>query len=455
MLGHSTSSPGFEDLHYPLSVLENPGQASIRLTLFEHIFNGMTLRQAALVLVLVLGTYSPALASPAQNLFDQATFLIGFYYNGPARVPHFRELRRQYQPQLDQLCAAHGERCGFDQARKVIVRILQDIADPFMVLMTSQQLVDDRRLGAGRGPAAPRIGVWVRETPRGLVVSEAFPGEPAFEAGLRRGDLITQVEGQPATLAGLASAETSRNPFGLSYSRQGSAHSVILAPRVAEVAMRPRLEVTGNIAYLRVYHLFSSEQFSPAEYIHTAARRAEEAGARGMVIDLRDALSGYDSEALLAATAFTGQGGFIYDRRFVGLDETHTVEGGRLFVQPEGEQKEELIVLQQPHLTRLPVVVLVNRNTINSTEMLAYFLQAAGRARVVGEPTAGALGMSGSAQGPLINGEFITVSSLRMRHLDGTAFPLKVTPDVLVEDDPLALVAGRDLALERALELLR
>ncbi|WP_337869162.1 S41 family peptidase [Meiothermus sp.] len=405
--------------------------------------------------VLVLGMVSPALASPAQDLFDQATFLIGFYYNGPAKVPNFRELRRQYQPQLDQLCAAERERCGFDKARQVIGRIVQDIADPFTVLMTREQLIDDQRYGAGLGPAAPRIGVWVRETPRGLVVSEAFPGEPAFEAGLRRGDLITQIGGQPATLARLTAAETARNAFSLSYSRQGSARTLSLTPRVAEATMQPRLEINNNIAYLRIYHLYSSDEYSTAERIHDAARRAEQAGARGMVIDLRDALTGYDSEALLGASAFTGKGGFIYDRRFQGQDETHTVESGKLFVQAEGGDKEEQSAVEQPYLARIPVVVLVNRNTINSAEMLAYFLQAAGRAKVVGEPTAGALGMSGSAEGPLLNGEFIAVSSLRMRNLDGSPFPLKITPDVVVEDNLEALFAGRDVALERALEMLR
>jgi carboxyl-terminal processing protease len=398
---------------------------------------------------------SPALASPAQDLFDQATFLIGFYYNGPARVAHFRELRRQYQPQLDQLCASERDRCSFDKARQVIARIVQDIGDPFTMLLTRNQLIDDQRYGAGLGPADPRIGVWVRETPRGLVVSEAFPGEPAYEAGLRRGDLITQISGQPATLGRLSSAETARNAFSLSYSRQGNTRTVNLTPRVAEATMRPRLEINNNIAYLRIYHLYSSNDYSTAERIHDAARRAEQAGVRGMVIDLRDALTGYDSEALLGAAAFIGKGGFIYDRRFQGQDETYTVESGKLFVQPEGGEKEQQSTLQRPYLARIPVVVLVNRNTFNSAEMLAYFLQAAGRARVVGEPTAGALGMSGSAEGPLINGEFIAVSSLRMRNLDGSPFPLRLTPDIPVVDDLDALIAGRDVVLERALELLR
>jgi carboxyl-terminal processing protease len=415
----------------------------------------MALRHALVSGMVVLGLAGSALASPAQDLFDQATFLIGFYYNGPAKVPPFRELRRQYQPELDRLCASEGNRCGFDKAKQVIERIVRDIADPFTVLVTRDQLIDDERYGAGLGPAAPRIGVWVREAPRGLVVSEAFPGEPAYEAGLRRGDLITQIADQPATLARLNAAEAARSPFGLRYSRQGTARSVTLTPRVAEATMQPRLEVNNNIAYLRIYHLYSSENYSTAQLIHDAARRAEQAGARGMVIDLRDALTGYDSEALLGAAAFTGKGGFIYDRRFQGQDETHTVENGKLYVQPEGAEKEEQNALGRPYLARIPVVVLVNRNTFNSAEMLAYFLQAAGRAKVVGEPTAGALGMSGGAEGPLINGDFIAVSSLRMRNLDGSPFPLKVSPDVVVEDDLEALIAGRDRVLERALEMLR
>ncbi len=415
----------------------------------------MALRHALLSGMAAFALVGSAVASPAQDLFDQATFLIGFYYNGPAKVPPFRELRRQYQPELDRLCASEGNRCGFDKAKQVIERIVRDIADPFTVLVTRDQLIDDERYGAGLGPAAPRVGVWVRELPQGLVVSEAFPGEPAYEAGLRRGDLITQIAGQPATLARLLAAEAARSPFSLSYSRQGVARTVTLSPRVAEATMQPRLEINNNVAYLRIYHLYSSDSYSTAQRVHEAARRAEQAGARGMVIDLRDALTGYDSEALLAAAAFTGTGGFIYDRRFQGLDETHTVENGKLYVQPEGAEKEEQSALERPYLARIPVVVLVNRHTYNSAEMLAYFLQAAGRARVVGEPTAGALGMSGSAEGPLINGDFIAVSSLRMRNLDGSPFPLKVSPDVVVEDDLEALVAGRDPVLERALEMLR
>lgn len=402
---------------------------------------------------------APPPTSLAQALFDQGTFFLGFYYNGPAQVPSFRELRRIYQPQLDQACAPNKDRCGYGQAHKVLEDIIQKLGDPFTRFVSVRELEDARRYEQGLGPVSARIGVWVREVPKGLVVVEAFPGEPAFEAGLRRGDLITSIAGQPATLARLeeleTAAESTKTPFPLTYSRQGTSRSVNLTARVAQETMQPRYELLGKVAYLKVYHLYASPRFSVAQRIYEAARRAESSGAKGMILDLRDALTGYDIEALLAAGAFIPKSGFIYDRRFQGLDETVTLESGQVFSQREGQEREPERAVPDPYQAKLPLVVLVNRYTVNSAEMLAYFLQAAGRAKVVGEPTAGALGASGDAEGPLISGDFISVSSLRMRALDQTPFPLKVTPDVLLPEDLEALSQGRDLALEKALELLK
>ena len=418
----------------------------------------MTLRQVLTSGLFALGLLASAQTtgiSPAQSLFDQATFLIGFNYNGPATVPNFRDLRKQYQPQLDQACAGLGNRCGYEKARPIIAAIVESLKDPFTVMMTQAQMDDDERYMAGLGPSTPRIGVWVRESAQGLVVTESFSGEPAFEAGIRRGDLITQIGGQAATLARLREAEASKANFPLVYSRRGSSNTATLGAKVAEAAMRPKLELVGNIAVIRIYHLYASEDFVVSQRIHDLLREAASRGARGIVLDLRDTLSGFDIEALKVASAFTDKGGYIYDRRWQGGDETYSFEGGNFFAQEEGGQREPSDGLRRAARTQVPTVVLVNRKTLNSSEMLAYFLQTAGRAKVVGEPTAGALGQSGGAEGPLINGEYIAVSSLRMKNLDGSPFPMRLTPDVAVNEDLDALLNGRDVQLERALELLR
>jgi len=405
--------------------------------------------------VLALSLFAPALASPAQDLFDQATFLIGFYYNGPSKVPGYRDLRKIYQPQLDQACANKGDQCNYEDARKVISNIVGNLADPFTKLIPSQDLTDSERYSAGLGPAAPRIGVWARPSSKGLVVVESFTGEPAYQAGIRRGDRLETINGEVATPERLQAAEASKTPFKLSYSRQGVAKEVQVMPQEAEATMQPRLEVNNGMAYLKIYHFFSSRQFNLPERIYAAVREAEKAGAKGMVIDLRDALTGYDSEALLAAGAFVSKGGYIYNRRFQGQDETYTLENGKISIQTQDGRTRLGTSLRNVAASQIPAVVLVNRYTFNSAEMFAYFLQSAGRARVVGEPTAGALSVSGSEEGPLINGEYIAVSSLQMRKLDGSNFPAKVTPDILIPEDLEALSNGRDLALEKALELLK
>ncbi|WP_051303993.1 S41 family peptidase [Calidithermus chliarophilus] len=415
----------------------------------------MSLRNLLLGGLLGVVGLGSAMASPAQSLFDQATFFIGFYYNGPAKVPGFRELRQRYQGQLDQACRGLGERCGYEQARAVIARILADLGDPFTTLLSLEEQQEASRLGAGLGPVAPRIGVWARPGAGGLVVVESFPGEAAYQAGLRRGDVITQVGGQPATLEALRAAERGQQPFTLAYTRRGQTQQVEVRGSVSRESMQPRLEVQGGVAYLRVYHLYYSDRFSVAQRVHDLVRQAEQQGAKGVVLDLRDSLTGIDDEALLAANAFVPKAGFVYDWRFKDLDDTFTAEGGKVYVQGEGEtERASVREVANPVQSSLPLVVLVNRNTFNTAEMLAYLLQAAGRAKVVGEPSGGALGVSGNSDNALINGEFLAVSAIRMKNLDGTPFPLKLTPDVAVADDLEALAQGRDVVLEKAREVL-
>ena len=56
------------------------------------------------------------------------------------------------------------------------------------------------RFGAGSGPAAPRVGLLVKESADGVLVGGARPGSPAERAGFRPGDRLRSLAGQPVRI---------------------------------------------------------------------------------------------------------------------------------------------------------------------------------------------------------------------------------------------------------------
>ena len=392
--------------------------------------------------------------SPAEDLVKQASFYIGFYYNGLAKVPYWRDLQKTMLADVQKLCAG-DPKCGYDKGRTVITQAMTALNDPFTRLLSPDEADTQDRFVDGKGPSTPTIGIQARELPgQGLVVLEAYPGEPAFNADLIRGNLIKTINGTPATLAGLKTAEASKKAMALEYVTAGANKTASVTPILVEDPRLPyRTALLGGKALMiRIPHLYGEI----GNRVQTNVARAIRDNAAGVIIDLRDSYSGFDSEALLAAGAFIKDGGFIYDQRFVGQDSTYSLtnNGGAVSGQPEGGQARVIAQADRPVQYAGKVVVLVDKVTENSSEMLAYFLQKAGRAQVVGEKTAGQLGVSGGAIAQLINDDVIQISTYRMLNLDKTPFPMAVTPDVVVPEDLASLVAGRDVQLDKALELL-
>ncbi len=395
-------------------------------------------------------------ASPAEDLVKQASFYIGFYYNGSAKVPYWRELQKNMVADVQKVCAGDAK-CGYDKGREVIVTYMKSLNDPFTRLVTEEEYETSSNFAEGKGPSTATIGIQARELPgQGLVVLEAFPGEPAFNADLARGNLIKTINGAPATIKALQAAEASAKAIAVEYSAAGAVKTASIIPILVNDPRLPYRATIGKALMIRIPHLYGSQSTSVGARVHSNAARAVRDNAAGIIIDLRDAFSGYDTEALLAAGAFIKEGGFIYDRRFLGQDDSYKLinNGGSVEGTPEGGKA--VLAGQANPATQYTgkVVVLVNKVTENSSEMLAYFLQKAGRAQVVGEATAGQLGVSGGALAQLINNDIIQVSEMRMLNLDKTPFPMNITPDIIVPEDLAALAAGRDVQLEKALEIL-
>jgi carboxyl-terminal processing protease len=336
---------------------------------------------------------------------------------------------------------------------QVIKTYMQSLNDPFTTLVSAKEADDTDRFVDGKGPSTPTIGLTARALPgQGLVVLEAFPGEPAFNAELTRGDVIRTINGQPATLQALQTAEDSGKAISLEYSTKGAAKTAQVTPQIVEDTRAPYRQnlASGKVLMIRIPNFYGPI----GTRVHSNVARAVTDKAQGVIIDLRDSQSGFDSEALLAAGAFVKSSGFTYDSRFQGQDSTWTMDNGVVSAKDEAGKSGVAGQAQRPTQYTGNVVVLVNKNTVNSSEMLAYFLQKPGRAKVVGETTAGQLASSGSTVGQLINDDYIQVSSLRMLNLDKSPFTPAITPDVTVAEDLASLAQGRDVQLEKALELI-
>jgi len=414
-------------------------------------------RSLLTALVIAATGFTGVLASPAEDLVKQAAFYIGFNYNGPAKVPYWRDLQKQMLNDVQKLCAGDAK-CSYDKGTTVIKATIAQIGDGFTEYRSSTSVDDEDRFAEGKGPARPTIGVTGADfTGRGVIALEVFQGEPAFDAGLVRGDVILSIAGQPATLEAMKVAEITGKPFAITYTSKGAAKTATLTGSLIEEGRVPyRLPLLGGkVLLIRIPNLFGSETTSVGNRVHQTVRRAITDKAAGIIIDLRDSISGFDSEALLAAGAFVKEGGFIYDKRFQGQDVTYTLaaNGGQIVGKDEAGGSGVVTQADSPQSYPGKVVVLVNKHTVNSSEMLAWFLQKPGRAKVVGDLTAGALTVSGS-NSDLINGDYLAISSLRMLNLDKTPFPIRITPDVLVPDDYTSLANGTDVQLQKALETL-
>ncbi len=218
------------------------------------------------------------------------------------------------------------------------------------------------------------IGIQVGEDDAGRpTVKAVYPGTPAEEAGLKRGDQFKAVDGK--TTEGETVDQTIarvRGPEGetvtITVGRTGQPDFDVTITRrkfdlpLVSWAMVPDTKV----AMIRL------DQFATGatKAIEDAIKGAKEQGATSIVLDLRANPGGYVSEAVGVASQFVGDG-IVYqafDRS--GVQKDARVEPGGL-------------------ATDIPLMVLANGDTASSAEIVTGAIQDAKRGQVVGEKTFG------------------------------------------------------------------
>lgn len=314
--------------------------------------------------------------------------------------------------------------------------VLGTLDDPNTSFLTPEEAESFRSNMAGSFEGIGTRVAWDADADT-VVVTEPFENQPAWNAGLRRGDLILAVDGESIVGTDLDSAVSRiRGPKG--------SEVVLIVQRGADTVpfaitvQRARVEIptittgtlgpNGEIAYVRL-NTFNENAGS---LVREAVRSALQRNPQGLVFDLRGNSGGLLREAVKVAGVFLEDQVVLHERLNDEKVETYRTAGRAV-------------------TTDLPMVVLVDQGTASASEIVAGALQDAGRATLVGAQTYG----KGSVQMPhnLSDGAILRVTIARWyTPLERTIDGVGLAPDQLVEATQEELDRGDDPQLAAALD---
>jgi carboxyl-terminal processing protease len=263
------------------------------------------------------------------------------------------------------------------------------------------------------------IGVWLAKSRGGAVqITSIQEDSPAALSGLLVGDQVLEVNGTDVRGASLTSViGLIRGSIGkkieLLVSRDGKKILASLSAERVSIRTVEASQISSQVAYLEI----ASFATGTAQDVKNSLAKLKYAD--GVILDLRNNPGGVIEEAVGVAELFIGSGVIV----------SYQVNGF-----------ERLFKANNPSPIKVPVILMINRNTASSAEILAGAFQDRNRGVVVGERSYG----KGSVQ------EFVTLEDGSRIELTVALYvtpsgrvveEVGITPDLSVSPNEISIKA--------------
>lgn len=359
---------------------------------------------------------SPARAELNARVFDATVRHVSAAFYRPDALPAFRE---QAVQQRDEAIAASNESRLYARLRELL-QVLDD-AHTYVASPDARARQEQHR----RGESSAAYGLQLQRMAEGTIVISVRADSPAAEAGVEPGWQLVDIDGQPF---GDAPPTREGQPRTLRFiDNAGQERALRLTPRL--LAAMPRyqlLRMDDELVYLR----FDAFDRDNRDWLRQRLRELAARPPVGIVLDLRG--NGGGQLPITGSIA-----GLFLDRR------------EPVAVSRRGWFRWTSRVRPAREAWHGPLAVLIGPGTGSAAELLTARLRDSGRARLFGQPSAGAVIVSVGYNLP--DGGLLRVGSLDITSGSGEVLDkVGVAPDVRTERDLAAVRAGHDPALDAA-----
>ncbi len=292
--------------------------------------------------------YAKAWDTVKQNFYDQS-------FNGQDWSRWNHHYDRQIETQED--------------ADKAIESMLASLGDPYTRYLNVDAFAEENSQIAAR-----LFGVGMQlamNKEQKIVVIAPIEGSPAQRAGVRAGDIVSAVNGNPVTgLALDAVVKQIRGPQGthvsVSFLRGKETIEVPLTRAEIHIKAVPTaLMLPDNIGYLRIDSFISKDTLSEVKAALTQLQSAD-----GLIVDLRNNPGGLLTNAIDISSLFLPEGKVVVETDSNGYVTSAKTTGGSM-------------------VTDKPLILLVNKGSASASEILAGAMRDNSRAKLVGDTTFG------------------------------------------------------------------